>query len=72
MNDLVLDGTGLTIEQIAAHISDVDAKIELSRHSWEAIARSSKACDAIVDNKIPCYGINLGFGEMVDIEISPD
>lgn len=71
MNDLVLDGIDLTIEQIIAHVSDVNAKIELSKSSWQAIERSSQACDAIVDNKIPCYGINLGFGEMVDIEISP-
>ncbi|MCK5355228.1 MAG: aromatic amino acid lyase [Methyloprofundus sp.] len=72
MNHLILNGRDLTIKQIVAHVSDNKATIELSEHSWEAIACSSKACDAIVDNKIPCYGINLGFGEMVDIEISPE
>ncbi len=71
-NNLVLDGKSLTFESIITHVRDPDSKVELSPASWRGVSNASLACDDIVKSNRPCYGVNLGFGEMVDIEIGQD
>jgi histidine ammonia-lyase len=49
-----------------------DAKVELSQSSWDRIIKSRKVVDDILESGEIVYGINTGFGALVNQTISSD
>ncbi|SDL96461.1 histidine ammonia-lyase [Halogranum gelatinilyticum] len=65
---LTLDGESLTPEQVVA-VARHDASVELAAEAREAIRDSRERIEHIVDEGDPVYGVNTGFGELVDTHI---
>ena len=61
METIILDGNTLTIEEIVA-VSRYGVKVKLAPSAIEAILRSRKWVETIIDQNEPVYGINTGFG----------
>lgn len=72
MNQLILDGHSLTIDQVISVAYDSIVKIQLSESAKPQIQKAADAVKAFVDNKSIVYGITTGFGAFKDRIISPE
>lgn len=63
-----LNGNRLTLESIERHFSD-KSRIGFSKSSWEKVAESNTFFDSILNKQLKCYGLNTGFGDLIDFEI---
>lgn len=71
MDPLLLDGHSLTlvdVHQVARHRRPV----QVADEAWEAVARSRKVVEDLVDRGEVAYGITTGFGEFAHVTIEPD
>lgn len=68
---VVLDGDGLSLEQVAEAARNF-RRAELAPQAREAMARSRALIDRWVGERKPIYGINTGFGSLQDVAIPPD
>src|SRR5882724_9910821 len=66
-----IDGNTLTLEQLAA-VSSGQEQVTLSSESLQRIQRSRKTVEDILASGRAVYGINTGFGKLVDVHIPPD
>src|SRR5882724_1393051 len=66
-----IDGNTLTLEQLAA-VSSGQEQVTLSSESIQRIQRSRKTVEDILASGRAVYGINTGFGKLVDVHIPPD
>ena len=66
-----IDGNNLTLEQLAA-ISSRQEQVTLAQESIKRIQRSRKTVEDILASGRAVYGINTGFGKLVDVHIPPD
>ena len=64
-----LDGNTLSPAEVYAVASE-NIEIKLSEDSWNRIVKSRKVVDDILDSGEVVYGINTGFGSLVDTIIS--
>ncbi len=71
MNQVVLTGHDLTVEQIIA-VCRGYAEVVLSDESREKILASRQVVDSLVEEKKVVYGITTGFGKFSDVVISQD
>ena len=65
---IALDGESLTPEQVVA-VARHDAPVELADEARETIRASRERIEHIVEAGDPVYGVNTGFGELVDTHI---
>jgi histidine ammonia-lyase len=72
MADVIVDGNGLTIEDVVLIARNPRAAAELSDSARERIARSRQGVEAFLDSGERVYGITTGFGALKDHFISPD
>lgn len=68
LNNVTLDGSGLTIEHIVAIAHD-RASVSLSDAAWAAVVRSRAAVDALLDSGDVVYGVTTGFGNFKNVLI---
>ncbi len=69
MNNIVLDGNSLTIEQVV-QIAVRDNPVGLSPRAVRAVKNSRKLVDSWVESDATIYGITTGFGEFSNVKIS--
>lgn len=88
MTALVLDGEGLTLEELVRVARDPSARVDVSEAARERVRASRRRIDQIVaryrddyeayesgeriERPVQDYGITTGFGEFKDVPVSPD
>lgn len=65
---LVLDGESLTLETLIS-ITRGDAVVAASSLAMENVKKSRAIVDRLIEEKLPMYGINTGFGRFADVVI---
>ncbi len=70
MEPLVIDGTGLTIEDIV-DVARSGRMVEVTDGAWAAVAASRAVVDDLVAAGKVAYGITTGFGEFAHVSIDP-
>jgi histidine ammonia-lyase len=68
MSDVVADGESLTPEDVEAVARD-DADVRVPAATREAVRASRDRVESIVDSGQAVYGLNTGFGQLVDTRI---
>ena len=68
---MILDGNTLSPAEIIA-IANGSASLEVSQDSWDRIIKSRKIVDDIVSSGQVVYGINTGFGSLVNTIIDSE
>ncbi|WP_135821574.1 histidine ammonia-lyase [Halostella litorea] len=71
MSEVVLDGESLTPEDVAAVARD-GATVRVADDAREAVRESRERVADVLDSGETVYGINTGFGELVDERIPPE
>ncbi len=69
---VTLDGSSLTIDDVAHVARDPGARVALAPAAVEAMARSRARIDAALERGDTIYGINTGFGKLANVRIAPD
>ena len=72
MADVMVDGNGLTIEDVVLIARNPGASAALSDSARESIARSRRGVEAFLAAGERVYGITTGFGALKDHFITPD
>jgi histidine ammonia-lyase len=70
--NLVLDGSSLTIADVVRVARDPGIRIALAPEARAALAASRARVDAAVATGATMYGINTGFGKLANVRIAPD
>ena len=70
ISKVTLDGHTLSSSEIW-RVATGDADVEVSESSWDRIVKSRKVVDNILESGEIVYGINTGFGALVNQTISP-
>ena len=71
MSEVVLDGESLTPEDVAAVARD-GASVAVADAARERVRESRERVEHVLDSDETVYGINTGFGELVDQRIPPE
>ncbi|WP_144510339.1 histidine ammonia-lyase [Bacillus sp. FJAT-22090] len=66
-----LKGHGLTLEEMRAILYQ-NEKVQLENEAIEAVVKSRKAVEKIVEEHRTVYGINTGFGKFSDVNIEQE
>jgi len=72
MQTLLLDGTSLTIDDLARIANDPGTRVDLSSEARAAVQRSRAAVDSWIENERVIYGLTTGFGEFANVFIPKD
>jgi len=70
-NSVFLDGNTLSPAEVMA-VAEGSAKLEITQDSWDRIINSRKVVDNILDSGEVVYGINTGFGSLVNTTIDSE
>ena len=70
-NSVFIDGNTLSPAEVMA-IAKGSAKLEITQDSWDRIINSRKVVDDIVKSGKVVYGINTGFGSLVNTTIDSE
>ncbi len=70
--NLVLDGSSLTIADVVRVARDPGIRIALAPEARAALAASRARVDAAVATGATMYGINTGFGKLANVRIAPE
>ena len=71
MTEIVLDGESVTPADLVAIARD-GATVALAEEAVDAIKESRRRVEDVLESEMPVYGINTGFGELVDERIPPE
>ncbi|WP_135534905.1 MULTISPECIES: histidine ammonia-lyase [Halostella] len=71
MTDVVLDGESLTPEDVVA-VAREDATVRIADDAREAVREARQRVEDVLDSGETVYGLNTGFGELVDQRIPPE
>jgi len=73
MSEIILDGESLTFEQVlaVAYGAPDNPRVGLSEKAKQAVSRSAKAVQILLERGEIAYGITTGFGAFKDKIISP-
>lgn len=71
MQEVVLDGNSLSIEQVSA-VARREAKVSLSPEARKSVQRSRGVIEKLVADNVAVYGVTTGIGEFARIRISPE
>ena len=70
-NSVFLDGNTLSPAEVMA-IATGSAKLEITQDSWDRIINSRKVVESILKSGEVVYGINTGFGSLVNTTIDSE
>ena len=70
-NSVFIDGNTLSPAEVMA-VAKGSAKLEITQDSWDRIINSRKVVDDIVKSSKVVYGINTGFGSLVNTTIDSE
>ncbi|MFC7227610.1 histidine ammonia-lyase [Salinirubellus salinus] len=68
MTEVVLDGESLTVAAVVA-VAREDATVAVSDAARERVRAARDRVEAVLDTDEPVYGLNTGFGDLVDTRI---
>ncbi|WP_410767636.1 histidine ammonia-lyase [Haloferax sp. DFSO60] len=68
---VVIDGESLTPEEVVA-VARHDARVELADEAYEKMQASRERVESVIDSGEPVYGVNTGFGHLVETHIERD
>ncbi|HSL20057.1 MAG TPA: histidine ammonia-lyase [Vicinamibacterales bacterium] len=68
---ILLDGSSLTLEQLAA-IADAGAEAQLAPAAARRVGAARAVVDRMAAGDAPVYGINTGFGSLAEVRIARD
>lgn len=70
MKTITLDGKSLNLPDIAAFLA---GGVTVTAHptAMERVAHCARFCDRVVEDEVPHYGINTGFGKFARTRVSP-
>jgi histidine ammonia-lyase len=71
VNEVVIDGNSLTLEQVAAVARD-RARVSLAPHARVRAAATRAVVDELVERRAVAYGVTTGFGKLSEIAIPPE
>jgi len=71
MRDVVVDGETLRPRDVEAVARD-DATVRVADDARAAVRRSRERVEDVLEAGDPVYGVNTGFGQLVDTQISSD
>ncbi|AUV80408.1 histidine ammonia-lyase [Salinigranum rubrum] len=66
-----LDGTSLTVDEVAAVARD-GRRVAVTESAREAVRAGRERVESVLDAGDAVYGLNTGFGDLVDTRIPPD
>ncbi|MFC7155790.1 histidine ammonia-lyase [Halomarina halobia] len=69
--EVVLDGASLTPEDVVA-VAREGARVAVADEAREAIRASRERVESVIESGEAVYGINTGFGDLVDERIPPE
>ena len=72
MKPLLLDGSSLTIDDLARVAGDPSSPVDLSDAARAAVRHSRAAVDSWIDHERVIYGLTTGFGEFANVFIPKD
>jgi histidine ammonia-lyase len=70
INDVVIDGNSLTLEQVGAVARD-RAEVSLAPHARQRVGVTRQVVDDIVARQDVAYGVTTGFGKLSEVAIPP-
>ena len=71
LKTLTLDGTSLTLEDLAPLVRGEDLRLSITREARAAVRHSRKFVDEIVRKGTVVYGVSTGFGKLKSQAIDP-
>lgn len=71
MTDILLDGRSLAPADVAAVARD-DARVGVPESAWADVRDARERVEEVVRSREATYGLNTGFGDLVDERIPPD
>jgi histidine ammonia-lyase len=71
VNEVVIDGNSLTLEQVAAVASN-RARVSLAPHARQRARQARRVVEDLVERRAIAYGVTTGFGKLSEIAIPPD
>ena len=71
MTDVLVDGETLTPEDVEA-VAREDARVELADGARDAVRASRERVEDVLDSHEAVYGVNTGFGSLVDTRIDAE
>lgn len=71
MSEVTLNGESLTPQDVE-DVARSDATVTITDSAWRQVKKSRERVIDVLELGDPVYGINTGFGELVDREISSD
>ena len=69
---LVLDGRGLSLQELGPVLGAVPPRLALSEQAWERCRASREVINDVLREKRTVYGVNTGFGKLSNIRIEDD
>src|SRR5579872_5672151 len=71
INDVVIDGNSLTLEQVTAVARD-RARVSLAAHARQRARVTRRVVEELVARREVAYGVTTGFGKLSEVAIPPD
>src|SRR5215216_7951145 len=71
MNEVVIDGNSLTLEQVTAVARD-RVRVSLAPYARQRVLASRRVVDDLVRNRAVAYGVTTGFGKLSEVAIPPE
>ena len=71
MTDVVVDGAGLSIDDIVA-VARGGARAVLSERARTAMQASRDVVEELAASGRPVYGVSTGFGSLADVYVEPE
>lgn len=68
---VILDGTGVTVEQIVA-VADRLEPVALGESARQNVVRARAVVERLAAGDAPVYGINTGFGSFAEVRVSKE
>jgi len=76
LNEVVLDGNSLTIEQVAAVATAASerggVRVSVAPHARKRASTTRAIVERLVSERAVAYGVTTGFGKLSDVAIPPD
>jgi histidine ammonia-lyase len=69
MTTLTLDGTSLTVEDLAPVLAGKEVRLALDPGALERVARAREQVERVVASGAPVYGLTTGFGKLKNVAI---
>ncbi len=71
INEVVIDGNSLTLEQVAAVARD-GARVSLAQHARQRASTTRAIVEDLVSRRAVAYGVTTGFGKLSEMAIPPE